>query len=1184
MTAAPIPPPADFDAGRYRVDGVLGEGAMGIVYRVHDERRGIDVALKTLRHVTPGRVRALKREFRALAGLRHPHLVQLYELQADDAVVFFTMELADGPALERRIRTPCGTLDVRQLRALAAELALGLEALHAAGRLHRDVKPTNVACSCDGRALLLDFGLAAVMGSADPAGSQIVGTPAWAAPEQLWGGPVGPSADWYAFGAVLHHLATGAAPWSGPPALIASRKLGGAGPLAARLRAVLPEDLADLVVGLLAPRPEDRPAPATVRRVLGDVAAGSRPLARPSGFIGRRRELDTLAQAFRRTLTGAASIVRVTGPSGIGKSALVERFLAGLPAGATVLRGRCHPYEHVRFNALDGLVDDLARVLADLAPGSVAVPHPGALGRLFPVLARVPALRALDPSPLPPDPVGVRRQAFGSLRRLLIETSARGPTVAWIDDLQWADEDSHALLGDLLAVPGAPRVLLVVTARPDAVEPAWCAPSWERTVRTITLGPLGDDEITDLVEAMLEPDTGSTDVVAAIRHAAAGSPFVAAQLAADAATVRDAAAAGAIDAGALLASRLGALAETERRILEVTALGARPLPRSQVLEAAGLPAAAELAVLGLETDRLLRTVTPGDAHTIEPYHDRIREAVLGSLDDAGRRARHGALARTLERAPDFDPDEVFVHYGEAGDVAGALRHGEAAGDQAAGATAFERAARRYRETLALVAAPADRLRLLEKLGDAEANAGRCGDAGATFERAADLARIPGEPERRLRLRYRRAIEFLHGGRLDRGLAAVADVLADAGVAVPSTQLGRLARLLAQRGRLAMRRPGRVNATARDVSDPRLEVLARLGLTVAMYDPILADVIVTRHCLEALAAADPAQIAVGLATDAAKSAQFGRRAFRARSRRLFAHVDRLASETAVGDPYWRAYLAGARVVALYEEGRWRACHEGARATRASFAAHCRGVSWEIATFDAYALTTLAHMGRFEEARAALPAALGDAEARGDLYAAVGLRSSALSLVWLAEDRPAEFVAELAAAMRRFPAAERFGIQDYLHVIAAVQAALYVGDGHRAWDLLAREWPRARRAGFFLLETPTIELRGLRARTALLRLAREGHDPHRGEGPRLLRVARRDARRIARADVCWAPAAAAMLDAGIAGATGSADAVAGYAAAAARYDATDMTAHAAACRECAAIGGAVSPLARALTGRA
>lgn len=1182
MTPEQAPPPADFGAGRYRVVETLGRGSMGIVHRVHDTRRGIEVALKTILHATPEGLRTLKHEFRALAGLRHPHLVQLYELSVDDRAAFFTMELADGAPPAAWLHGPEGALDVARLRALAADLARGLAALHAAGRLHRDVKPTNVACACDGRVLLLDFGLAAIVGTRDAAAGHVVGTPVYAAPEQLWGGAVGPAADWYALGAVLHHLATGAPPWSGPAALVASRKLAGARAMRGALASILPDDLADLIVDLLEPQPEDRPAPARIRERLGIAAPRAWP-ARGGAFVGRRAELGALRTALGRTRAGVAAIVRITGPSGIGKSTLVERFLDDVAGEAAVLRARCHPHEHVRFNAVDGLVDDLSRLLADAEPEGPRVPHPAALQQIFPVLGRVRALRPVAAAPLPPDPVAVRRLAFATLRRLLLETSAARPMVAWIDDLQWADEDSHALLDHVLHAPGAPPLLLVVTERPDAPTPAWLALSPARPIETIVLGPLAEDEVTDLVVAALAADRRSPEVVEAIRTAAAGSPFVAAQLAADVDTLRGAAAAGALDAGTVLASRLAALGEPERDVLEVVALGARPLPWSQVLEAAGLPRAAELAVLGLEQDRMLRTVTTDEAHAIEPYHDRIREAVLVGLDPGRRRVRHGALARTLERAPDFDPDEVFVHYREAGDVEGALRHGEAAGDRAADATAFERAARRYGETLALVDATDRRLRLLEKLGEAQANAGHCGEAGETFERAAEIARATTVPaDRTLRLRYRRAIEFLHGGRLDRGLAAVTDVLAGVGVAVPPSQWGRVATLVGQRARLAVRRPAAVDAGSRGAPGLRLELLGRLGLTVSMYDPLLADVIVTRHCLEALGARDAAQVAVGLATDAAKSAQIGGRTFRARSRRLFAHVDRLAPATAGGDPYWPAYLAGARVVALYEEGRWQACHAAARTTRALFSERCRGVSWEIATFDAYVLTTLAHMGRFAEAGAELPGVLGDAEARGDLYTAVGLRSSALSLVWLAEDRPADLVRELGAAMRRFPASERFGIQDYLHVIAAVQAALYVGDGLHAWEMLAREWPRARRAGFFALETPAAELRGLRARTALLRLTSEGHDPRRGTGRTLLATARRDARRIGRTHVVWAPAAAAMLEAGVAHATG-ADAPAAYARAAERYEGADMSAHAAACRECAETAGTVAPLTRALTGR-
>jgi hypothetical protein len=336
----------------------------------------------------------------------------------------------------------------------------------------------------------------------------------------------------------------------------------------------------------------------------------------------------------------------------------------------------------------------------------------------------------------------------------------------------------------------------------------------------------------------------------------------------------------------------------------------------------------------------------------------------------------------------------------------------------------------------------------------------------------------------------------------------------------------------------------------------------MGRTLSMFDPVLADLLVVRHCLEALDAHDPAHVALALATEAAKSAQIGGAFFRRRSRRMLARADELVA--GLDDTEARTGVLFGHIVTAYEEGRWRACHEAAARIIDVYLTGSVGVSWELSTADAYRLTTLAHMGRFTEAEGPLPMVIAAAEERGDRYAAVGLRSSALSLVWLAGDRPDALVRELDGAMAPWASGPEFQIQHYLYLIAAVQAALYRGDAGDAWRRLEAAWPGARRAQFLRLETPSIELRGLRARTALRRAAGTSA----GERQRLLHLVRQEARRIERARVAWAPAAATMLRAGCDAYEAPARAPQRYLDAARLHERADMAAHAAADRLAAA----------------
>ena len=193
-------------------------------------------------------------------------------------------------------------------------------------------------------------------------------------------------------------------------------------------------------------------------------------------FVGRRRELDVLDEAYRTVARGRAAAVYVCGPSGIGKSALVRSFLGRLTArdDVVVLAGRCYEHESVPYKALDGVVDSLSRFMVSLpesAAESVLPPDVVALPRLFPVMLRVPAIAEAcrEREPAISEPFLLRRLAFEVLRELLVRIAERWRLVISIDDLQWADLDGALLLEELLRPPDAPALLTVVSFRSEEV-------------------------------------------------------------------------------------------------------------------------------------------------------------------------------------------------------------------------------------------------------------------------------------------------------------------------------------------------------------------------------------------------------------------------------------------------------------------------------------------------------------------------------------------------------------------------------------------------------------------------------------------------------------------------------------------------------------------------------------------
>ena len=205
---------------RYQVGARLGRGGMADVHAGRDLRLQREVAIKLLRPEVVARqpeVRArFEAEARNAARLSHPNVVAVYDTGEHEGLPFIVMELLPGETLADRIRG--GPVDLGWLRQVAADVLGALEAAHAAGIVHRDIKPGNILLADDGRAKVADFGIAKSLDGTGPdltATNLLIGTPAYLAPEQVAGGPATARSDLYALGVVLYEASSGRKPFTG---------------------------------------------------------------------------------------------------------------------------------------------------------------------------------------------------------------------------------------------------------------------------------------------------------------------------------------------------------------------------------------------------------------------------------------------------------------------------------------------------------------------------------------------------------------------------------------------------------------------------------------------------------------------------------------------------------------------------------------------------------------------------------------------------------------------------------------------------------------------------------------------------------------------------------------------------------------------------------------------------------
>jgi hypothetical protein len=516
---------SDTSTTRYVVEKELASGGMGVVYRVFDRVAGENRALKRIRPQAKDTVlyvRAFEREFHFLASLDHPRIIRVFDYGVDEQGAYYTMELLSGHDMRNVAPLPYRDACL-QLRDVATSLSL----LHARRLLHRDLSPSNVRMTRDGRCKLLDFGAMATFGPCDV----VAGTPPVVPPEAFGCGPLDQRADLYSLGALAYFMLTGRhayparvfedlpALWRAPP------------PPPSALAPDVPSDLDALILRLLHPDPLGRSASAA--EVIGQLTAIGELHAEGTSetrrlalsflsnprFIGRAQELERAQVIVTAAVRGRGGSILIEAEAGMGRTRLLEEIgMRGQLAGAVVIR-----VDAGMVRQAGGTASALALRLADAAPGlarKYAAPFRVVLGGLGSDLRTRLGAEALS---------GATADASASQRGLeewFGEICLEKPLLVQVDNVERADDDSLGMLAGLARLASDRPLLLVVTECTRQVQSQAIGLSSLRQGATrISLPGLSSLEMLELCRLLFDGAPGVERFAEWLRERTAGSPL-----------------------------------------------------------------------------------------------------------------------------------------------------------------------------------------------------------------------------------------------------------------------------------------------------------------------------------------------------------------------------------------------------------------------------------------------------------------------------------------------------------------------------------------------------------------------------------------------------------------------------------------------------------------------------------
>ncbi len=738
-------------AGRYHILEKLGEGGMGVVYRVDDPLNPDRlVALKSIqrKRIQSEHIGRFKAEFRVLTSLQHPNVAAAYDFESlpSGQDCFFTMEFIKG----RDIFRATEGLDWQQIVSLLIQVCRALSYVHSRKLIHYDIKPGNVLVDNEGHVKVLDFGLAAVK-SIGP-GEWKGGTPGYMAPEQA--DPealVDHRSDLYSLGIMAYQLFCRELPFhsSSVSDLLRMHRFQSLS-FDKHPWKTIPSWLRSVIERLCAKHPADRyPTANTViedinrQGVLSyeiETSETRESYVFSSRFVGRKPEYDRVRDFISRRIRGSPGfppVLMVTGQSGTGKSRLMQEVCHDAQLEQILFcRGKCLEGSFSEFQPLVPILELLTRRIEKLGSLELVKEHGPELVKICPSLGKI---WGIEPSP-PLEQIHRERVRLQEVATdFLMRASDLAPYVIYIDDLQWALSGLTELLAELvrrIAIGerrGKPVPLAVlgtyredeVSERPlEIIRDSLLA---EGRLEELKLNPLGVGAVGEMLGSMLgagEPPEAFVDRVA---RETDGNPFFveelmrvliehgAIQLTADSWEIKEAV--SEIEIPQTVAEafrrRVAMLDNNQRALLEVLAVCGRPTAADVLVNGTKLDSETFHSAISQLVERRIAYEVPGPGLLFRLSHDRLREIIYGDLESRDRANLHLTMARSMEAIYARELEEHIYDIVDQYNAATELliqpderdkvtRYNELAGNRSKKEGAFEAAGKYFRSALSLI--------------------------------------------------------------------------------------------------------------------------------------------------------------------------------------------------------------------------------------------------------------------------------------------------------------------------------------------------------------------------------------------------------------------------------------------------------------------------------------------------